>query len=64
MRDAPAAFADGDRNYRLIEDQLFIASRNLEDINTFAAAAGFYELGEIRRLRGDVNGALAAFFEA
>ena len=48
-------------DYRLIEDQLFVASRKLEDINTFAAAAGFYELGEIRRLSGDVEGALAAF---
>ena len=30
----------------------------------FAAADGFYELGEIRRLRGDVAGALAAFSRA
>ena len=51
-------------DYRLIEDQLFAASRKLEDINTFAAAEGFYELGEIRRLRGDVDGALAAFSQA
>jgi DNA-binding NarL/FixJ family response regulator len=51
-------------DYRLIEDRLFIASRNLEDVNTFAAAAGFYELGEIRRLRGDLDGALAAFSQA
>ena len=42
-------------DYRLIEDRLFVASRKLEDVNTFAAAAGFYELGEIRRLRGDVG---------
>ena len=51
-------------NYRLIEDRLFLASRKLADINTFAAAAGFYELGEIRRLRGDVDGAVAAFAQA
>jgi DNA-binding NarL/FixJ family response regulator len=51
-------------DYRLIEDQLFLASCKLEDVNTFAAAAGFYELGEIRRLRGDVDGALAAFSQA
>ena len=41
-----------------------MASRKLTDINTFAAAAGFYELGEIRRLRGDVDGAVAAFAQA
>ena len=51
-------------DYRQIEDRLFAASRKLKDINTFAAAAGFYELGEIRRLRGDVDGALAAFAQA
>ena len=51
-------------DYRLIEDQLFVASRKLEDINAFAAAEGFYELGEIRRLRGDVDGALAAYSSA
>ncbi len=51
-------------DYRLIEDQLFVASRKLEDINTFVAAEGFYELGEIRRLRGDVEGAFAAYSSA
>jgi hypothetical protein len=51
-------------NCQLIEDRLVIASRKLEGINTFAAAADFYEQGEIRRLRGDVKGALAAVFEA
>ncbi len=50
--------------YRLIEDQLFAASNKLVDINGFAAAEGFYELGEIRRLRGDVDGATAAFARA
>ena len=51
-------------DYRSIEDRLFVASTELEDVNTFAAAAGFYELGEIRRLRGDLDGALAAFGQA
>ena len=51
-------------DYRQIEDRLCAASRKLKDINTFAAAEGFYELGEIRRLRGDVDGALAAFSQA
>lgn len=49
---------------RLVEDQLFVASRKLKDVNTFVAAEGFYELGEIRRLRGDVGGAVAAFSQA
>ena len=51
-------------DYRLVENQLFVASRKLEDINAFVAAEGFYELGEIRRLRGDVEGARAAFSQA
>ncbi|MGZ5364420.1 MAG: LuxR C-terminal-related transcriptional regulator [Mycobacterium sp.] len=51
-------------DYRLIEDRLFLASGKLKDVNTFAAAGGFYELGEIRRLRGDVEGAAAAFAQA
>jgi DNA-binding NarL/FixJ family response regulator len=51
-------------DYRVIEDRLALASRELEDVNTFAAAEGFYELGEIRRLRGDVEGAVAAFAQA
>jgi DNA-binding NarL/FixJ family response regulator len=50
--------------YRVIEDQLFVASRKLLDVNTFAAAAGYYELGEMRRLRGDLAGALDAFAQA
>jgi DNA-binding NarL/FixJ family response regulator len=54
----------GTEDYRLIEDQLFVASRKLLDVNTFAAAAGYYELGEIRRLRGDLGGALEAFTQA
>ena len=44
-------------DYRQVENQLFATSRKLEGINPFAAADGFYELGEIRRLRGDVAGA-------
>jgi DNA-binding NarL/FixJ family response regulator len=51
-------------DYRLVEDRLFVASRKLQDVNLFAAAEGFYELGEIRRLRGDVDGAVAAFAQA
>jgi DNA-binding NarL/FixJ family response regulator len=51
-------------DYRLLEDKLSAASSKLEEVNTFAAAEGYYQLGEIRRRRGDVDGALAAFSRA
>ncbi|HEV7422223.1 MAG TPA: LuxR C-terminal-related transcriptional regulator [Mycobacterium sp.] len=51
-------------NYGVIENRLSAASSKLVDVNSFAAAAGFYELGEVRRLRGDLRGALAAFSRA
>jgi DNA-binding NarL/FixJ family response regulator len=51
-------------DYRTLEDKLSAASCNLEEVNTFAAAEGYYQLGEIRRLRGDLEGALAAFSRA
>ena len=47
-----------------LEDKLSAASCDLEEVNTFAAAEGYYQLGEIRRLRGDLEGALAAFSRA
>jgi DNA-binding NarL/FixJ family response regulator len=47
-----------------LEGKLSAASSNLEDINTFAAAEGYYQLGEMRRVRGDLDGALAAFSRA
>ncbi|GFG50704.1 helix-turn-helix transcriptional regulator [Mycolicibacterium agri] len=49
---------------RLVEDQLSAVSRKLKDVNTFAAAEGYYELGEIRRMRGDIDGAVTAFSQA
>lgn len=55
--------AAGD-DYRLLEDQLVAASRTLEDVNSWAAGEGYYQLGEVRRLRGDVDGAFAAFAKA
>jgi DNA-binding CsgD family transcriptional regulator len=51
-------------DYRMLEDRLAAASKALEDINPWAAAEGFYELGEVRRLRGDADGAFAAFAPA
>jgi len=52
---------DGADDYRQIEDRLFTVSNNLAPVNSWAAAEGFYQLGEIRRLLGDTDGALAAF---
>ena len=40
------------------------ASRALEDVNSWAAGEGYYQLGEVRRLRGDADGAFAAFARA
>ncbi len=48
-------------DYRELQDRLVNASRALEDVNIWAAAEGFYQLGEVRRLLGDHDGALAAF---
>lgn len=56
--------AAADDDYRRLEDQLFSASVVLEDVNSWVGAEGFYQLGEVRRLRGDVEGALAAFARA
>jgi DNA-binding NarL/FixJ family response regulator len=51
-------------DYRLLEDRLFAASRMLEEVNSRAAGEGYYQLGEVRRRRGDVDGAFAAFAQA
>ncbi|MGV0791134.1 LuxR C-terminal-related transcriptional regulator [Mycolicibacterium sp. XJ1819] len=49
---------------RLLEEQLDSASRTLEEVNGWAAGEGYYQLGEVRRMRGDVEGAFAAFARA
>lgn len=51
-------------DYRLLEDRLVGATESLEDANSFAAGEGYYQLGEVRRLRGDVDGAFEAFARA
>jgi DNA-binding CsgD family transcriptional regulator len=51
-------------DYRLLEDRLVTASRVLEEVNTWAGGEGYYQLGEVRRLRGDAEGAVAAFARA
>ena len=48
----------------MLEDRLLATSRALEDVNSWAAGEGYYQLGEVRRLRGDSDGALAAFSRA
>lgn len=55
--------ASGD-DFRQLEDKLAHASRRLEDVNNWAAAEGYYQLGEVCRLRGDVDGAASAFAKA
>ena len=51
-------------DYRVLEDRLVAASQMLEDVNSWAAGEGYYQLGEVRRLRGDAQGAFAAFARA
>lgn len=51
-------------NYLHLEDRLYRASRALADVNSWAAGEGFYQLGEVRRRRGDLQGAHAAFAQA
>ncbi|MGV0717205.1 LuxR C-terminal-related transcriptional regulator [Mycolicibacterium sp. XJ662] len=49
---------------RLLETRLVDTSRALEDVNSWAAGEGYYQLGEVRRRRGDADGAFAAFTRA
>jgi DNA-binding CsgD family transcriptional regulator len=51
-------------DYRELEDRLGLASRALTEVNSWAAAEGYYQLGEVRRLMGDFDGAATAFDQA
>ena len=51
-------------DYRRLEDRLAAVSRSLEDVNIWAAGEGYYQLGEVRKLLGDHDGAFAAFARA
>ena len=51
-------------DYRLSRTRLLATSQALEDANSWAAGEGYYQLGEVRRLRGDADGAFAAFARA
>jgi len=47
-----------------VEREIGLPSDNLVDSHGWMAGAGYYELGEIRRLRGNTAGALAAYRRA
>ncbi|MCB0950168.1 MAG: helix-turn-helix transcriptional regulator [Mycobacterium sp.] len=51
-------------DYPGLEDRLGLASRALEGVNAWAAAEGYYQLGEVRRLLGDFDGAASAFAQS
>ena len=51
-------------DYPGLEDRLAQASRALEEVNGWAAAEGYYQLGEVRRLQADFDGAATAFAQA
>ena len=51
-------------NYRELEDRLQRASLALAEVNSWAAAEGYYQLGEIRRLMGNLASATTAFGQA
>ena len=51
-------------DYRQLHARLVTTSQALEDTNSWAAGEGYYQLGEVLRLQGDVDGAFAAFARA
>ena len=53
-----------DENHRLLEQRLLTVGRALEEVHPRAAGESYYQLGEIRRLRGDADGAVAAYAHA
>ncbi len=55
---------DDHADYRVVQDRLERASRALAEVNGWAAAEGYYQLGEVRRLLGDFDGAAVAFDQA
>jgi DNA-binding CsgD family transcriptional regulator len=51
-------------DYRELHARLLATSQALADVNSWAAGEGYYQLGEVLRLLGDTDGALAAFARA
>ncbi|MEW5813586.1 MAG: LuxR C-terminal-related transcriptional regulator [Actinomycetota bacterium] len=56
--------SDGQDDYRVLQGRLEKASSALSEVNGWAAAEGYYQLGEVRRLMGDFEGAATAFAQA
>jgi DNA-binding CsgD family transcriptional regulator len=52
------------KDYATLEERLVGALSAIEDFHTPTAGEGHYELGELRRRRGDIDGARAAFAKA
>ena len=51
-------------DWRAAEEQAIAACEEIEDFDRFIAAGGFYEIGEIRRRRGDFAAAAEAYRKA
>lgn len=51
-------------DYPALEERLTNALGDIEDFHAPTAGEGYYELGELRRRRGDLDGARAAFARA
>ena len=51
-------------DYRQLHARLVATSQALEDVNSWAAGEGHYQLGEVLRLQGDADGAFVAFARA
>lgn len=55
---------EADANHERLADRLLAVSRALEDVDPEAAGQAYYQLGEVRRLRGEARGAAEAFARA
>lgn len=51
-------------DYHALEERLTTALAGIEDFHAPTAGEGYYELGDLRRRRGDLDGARAAFMRA
>ena len=51
-------------DYRLLDERLTNALAGIEDFHSTTTGQGYYELGDLRRRRGDIDGARAAFSRA
>lgn len=58
------ALLSADDDHRQLENRLLALSRVLEEAHPRAAGETYYQLGEVRRLRGDSEGAATAYARA